>query len=1296
MYEFDVRLAQVADLDEINKLIRSPGVRWFGNIRPKFRGKHTLFHSYQTYRMVALCRQSSELVAYAEVRNYPSISALPTDCWLEWLSVRYCLTVSISWLNALFFNFCIYKSEYSAVLVEIVKEVLYRENRVWYLIAVRTPYVRQPFHFNETFDDLEKIAKVYYPREFSTENNPNTQSLCIVHRFDILRKITYRKALPEDNDEIIALQAIEMPKLREELGEFYIAEEVMRQDADAEKSLLVVAETANQCEETDIAIFLWLTTDIDILFYVRNYEVEQFGNLVKPADSKSFHYETLTVSAEASMFTTDALEDLDAMTILGGLQRIDSGMSVASAGKMKVSSIGGTIDDTVTAGENKFFMREGLYSKFKYILEKLRSTEYYLRHEQSVMNFIYPAGKEPAGPAAREAASNVFVLKCIVARPDFPLPRLFNAMVAMFGAYPDRDYCMMVMTAKKKANKSYLEVLQYFMPVVSRPSNVSNIDEVYITHRSTIFGDISLYKLEKEDVSLVHKMALGNLDKDVHSADSSSSSFSYCSKINEREELEHELRFLDAIMKDVLENEFSEFSVFTIRCGNSTRPAKENTSIGFVVLRQFHSYAKLFDHYHLPRHDNHLDRRRAEIIAVRLHPLFLVSADLIFRDLARKTNFCDFYFISAFDGYKYSNDLKKMMMVIEPKSVKKAPVFSGVNVDQKKPKSRLHVPMPNFAKDYLIIYRHKLNPVKWFTNSRKLVVIGFGALTKAFLRLLVFQWNSKDHKNSENYTCLSRLQVTVICRPGIVEADYDSLFKCPYCTSTLGCYLSYQNESCFVRDCCLRMDLRHWVHFVPGKVQQINREKKLVKLETCEIHYDTLLLMCDRMFVLRSPETPMGTGRPSNLVELNFRLNKFMLFYKVRALLEHMPRTYLVVVYGSNLYTYECIAFLIGHGVDCSRMIFVQPHRYTGREADMKEKNPYWDKNLQLVLDEILEDKGVSIFLDYDFHHYNLHKSSDFIMEVIFQHFPSRKQATFECDLFISFEEGHLNQRHKNFLRSAKIEFEGNEILVDEQYRTNDPNIYAFGSFVRIRKTPNYQYRFVSERELSRKILHYLGIVTQKNFEDRFSEPQLFQAILPLRYFITKVTMPRRYLQSHLNVTENCNMTTYKDNTFCRVALSTHKIVDEIVVVTKMECHLDFLHHFCGKHELLLNKLRSRFKARTIHNFLKYFQEPWTELIMHENFEDLQEENKALLTPMASSALSRAERGALGDVTDMDFFTLNKRYMEIKILDFLREHRRDFRHKFALPEDFHRLDLPDSDRHLDTEESDVSSDSTET
>lgn len=82
-------MAEVADLEDINKLIWSPGVRWFGNIRPKYRGKESLFHTYQTHRMLAISRSNDALVAYAEFRNYPNISALPSDCWMEWLSGRY-------------------------------------------------------------------------------------------------------------------------------------------------------------------------------------------------------------------------------------------------------------------------------------------------------------------------------------------------------------------------------------------------------------------------------------------------------------------------------------------------------------------------------------------------------------------------------------------------------------------------------------------------------------------------------------------------------------------------------------------------------------------------------------------------------------------------------------------------------------------------------------------------------------------------------------------------------------------------------------------------------------------------------------------------------------------------------------------------------------------------------------------------------------------------------------------------------------------------------------------------------
>ncbi|EDV37603.1 uncharacterized protein Dana_GF13533 [Drosophila ananassae] len=1283
MSDFAVRWALLSDQDSITALIRSPGSKWFGNIRQKFLGKDSVFHNYQTHRMVAQSVKTSKLVAYAEFRTYPAISAMPNDCWLEWLSVRYCLPMPISLLNTLFFNFCIYKSECPEVLAEILQEVFYLENKATYFITVRMPFVKQQAHLQEYFEDLEKLCKVFYPREYSINNNFNTQSLYIVDRGQMLPKITYRKALAEDNDEIIAIQEAEMPELREELGDFYIAEELMHQEREPEEEgdLLVVAEMNNKCQETELAIFLWMTTNFDIRFYVRNYEMGAFGNLVKFDTRASFHYETLTVSsvhrrAAASMFTTDALDDLDAMTIVGGLQRNDSGMSVASVGKMKVSSIGGTIEDAHVSNDNKFYMREVLYSKFKNILEKLHSLDYYLRQESNTINFMYNAKSMPPGRKAIQDASNAFLVKCVMARQDFPLPRLFNAVVAMFCAYPDKDYGMMVIPKRAKAIRSHMEVLQYFIPVAMRPSDETNLEEVFITHRSTIFGEISLYKLQKEDVSVVHSLSLGNTTELGSPAESDSSSVSYCSKVNLRAEVENELVVLDAIMKDVLENEFSDFYVFTIRCGNSTKPANENTSVGFVVVRQFHDHSKLYDHYNLSRREAHLDRLRAEIISLRLHPLFIVSSGLILRELAKKTNFYDFYFITSFSHRTFSNDLKKMMMVLEPRAIKKAPVFFEPHKNFKKATPSVNLPTYNFSKDHLIIYRHRLFPVKWFTNNSRLVIIGFSSLAKAFLRKLIFQWNRKDQNNRSNFTCLSWVQVTVICSPGIVEAEYDSLFQCPYCSNTRKCYLSFNNHSCYIRDCCVRMDLRFWVHFVPGVVEFIERDKKFVKLQACEILYDTLICLCSQDFTIRAPDESSLKKLPCNFVEVNFRLNKFMLYYKVRALLEEVPRTYLIVIYGNDLCTYECISFLIDHGVDHSRLVLVQPHRYTGYGEEDRLKNPFWDSNIQVILDDLLSDNGMNIYNDFNFHHWVVHESSDFIMDVVFQHFPSRRMMTFECDLFISFDEGKISYQNKQLFISSNLEMEGDRLLVGENFQTSDPNIYAAGAFVKIRQEVNYQYRYTSEMEIAGKLLHHLGISPKRDYEDRYSQPLHFQAMLPMNYFITKVVMPRRYLNNQLPSSMSCSMTTYKNNIFCRVGLSMSMVVDEIVVVTKQSAHFDFLQHFVGKHELLLNNLRSRYRAKTIDCFITFFQEPWTELIMHDKFEDLQAENRDLLKPMAVSTLTRANVGAFKDVTDMDFVTLNKRYLEHKLLSFLREHRRDFRHRFALPEDFFKSDLP--------------------
>lgn len=142
-----------------------------------------------------------------------------------------------------------------------------------------------------------------------------------------------------------------------------------------------------------------------------------------------------------------------------------------------------------------------------------------------------------------------------------------------------------------------------------------------------------MYPLEDEDVQTIESLTMG------------ASSSSYW--------------VIEKIIEDVLENEDSEFDVFTIRCGNSSRPAKENTTIGYVILRRFLHHAQLHQQYHLPRND-HLRTERAEIISLKIHPLFNTASDIILRTLAAKTKYYDYYFIEPLEVNRNRSEISSI------------------------------------------------------------------------------------------------------------------------------------------------------------------------------------------------------------------------------------------------------------------------------------------------------------------------------------------------------------------------------------------------------------------------------------------------------------------------------------------------------------------------------------------------------------------------------------------------------------------------------------------------------------
>lgn len=74
-------------------------------------------------------------------------------------------------------------------------------------------------------------------------------------------------------------------------------------------------------------------------------------------------------------------------------------------------------------------------------------------------------------------------------------------------------------------------------------------------------------------------------------------------------------------------------------------------------------------------------------------------------------------------------------------------------------------------------------------------------------------------------------------------------------------------------------------------------------------------------------------------------------------------------------------------------------------------------------------------------------------------------------------------------LSRSGIEMACNTILVDEEFRTNDPDIYAVGSFVKMTTPVNYQHTYTSAEEMAAKVGYCHIDQLHSSLSNHFSSP---------------------------------------------------------------------------------------------------------------------------------------------------------------------------------------------------------------
>ncbi|XP_037941013.1 cilia- and flagella-associated protein 61-like [Teleopsis dalmanni] len=1007
-----IRNALRKDFEKLHVFANVKFIRHIGYPKRKISNKIDFFNLSSThFFLVTESAQSAVTVGFAEFSNHPPITALPKECWEDWITTNFCLGLELSPTNSLFLSSFIYNpSHIPEMLLHVLEEIFMRELKLRYILILQMPdmtYIRPndiPDH-----DWLEPFSTIYYPIVFDPICK-NVQCIHVIERESIIRDITYRRALPGDNDDIIDMMDMFCPQIRTELGDFYIAEELLH-NANSHSSLIV-------CEIKHKTIgFFWLNDNVDILKLVENFELEIFGNLVKydpnlPTIEIQTPLRVYGKVAITKLFTVDSIKDMLQKTVM---------MKFFPKHKFsKISIYNKTIDVISDRGQiqdikdERLYLFDELFKKFRKIDDKTRSNEWYMESFEALMEFYYniPNDYDATNLAQYrpEETSNVFALQLFSLENDRDL-RLFKLfLAATFSAYPDREFCIISVPKKVEKSKDLLKLTDCCVHVQSRP-NCSLHDDLYIVHHSALYGELFLQQVNEIDDALVQQMLL------CYESD---------------DELYDTTAEIMCRIKEHFDADNSTISVFLVRCGKSSQHMAFNTIVGFIITRAFHDISALEQHFFIRSTEMKISTS-GEILCLYLHPFYQFEYQLIFRELGRMSGFNILYYIAP-NGRKLKpllNDLVKKMQPVEPKLIK---TFDITKKKYHKKKKKFHTIYDfNYADSSYAVYRRHMRETEMYGDTNiKIVIIGFTDVTKALLRSLLFSYNSQD------MNCVPNFDITVITKPGIVEAEYDADFICRVCKKN--CWIQFHNSNAYINDCVKRLDLQQWITFVSGDLRKIDRASHKVKLNgQCDVNYDILILCCYTDYSIPQ-KMILDEKFPYNYAQFNCRLDKLNFYHKLLLIKEEMDDPFTIIVYGIHVRVYEFINFLIEHGIKGKNIILVVPDNTI--EVHIMN-HPDIDINVENILQQMVFDLGVKICERYIFLSWQQYGRDEIIKYVTFYSLHDKAIVKLDCDMFVSFYDMHITQKFINILDAAEIYMEDNDILVDNCFRTNDKNIYV-------------------------------------------------------------------------------------------------------------------------------------------------------------------------------------------------------------------------------------------------------------
>lgn len=190
----------------------------------------------------------------------------------------------------------------------------------------------------------------------------------------------------------------------------------------------------------------------------------------------------------------------------------------------------------------------------------------------------------------------------------------------------------------------------------------------------------------------------------------------------------------------------------------------------------------------------------------------------------------------------------------------------------------------------------------------------------------------------------------------------------------------------------------------------MGRAEKTVQLKNgCKISYEKLLLLCDTNYGLSpAQEEKIAVDNrkrtPNNYLNINSRLEKVLLYFKVHELTNSKLVKMNIIVYGCTLTVYECINFLLKHNCKPANIAYVQPHKIRNMEF---ESNPTEDTNVESIMLQMVSDLGIRVYESCQLEGFEF--DGRYTIQVAhFVHYSRQQRFPLDCNLFINFQQMYM------------------------------------------------------------------------------------------------------------------------------------------------------------------------------------------------------------------------------------------------------------------------------------------------